>query len=121
MDEVFGATNFVNQISWRRTGAHNDPQRFGTITDTIFFYSRSDRYLWNAQFSERSDDSIATSFSYAEKPDGTTMRLKKGQEPEKLGVSGGDRCGHQHPLAENARSLATKGAAKAQLEAAAPR
>jgi DNA modification methylase len=83
MDEVFGKENFVNQISWKRTGAHNDPQRFGTITDTIFFYSRSDNYVWNPQFAERSKDSIETSFSYAEKPDGTTVRLKKGQKPEK--------------------------------------
>ncbi len=83
MDEIFGRDNFVNQISWRRTGAHNDPQRFGTITDTIFFFARSDNYTWNPQFAERSEDSIATSFSYAEKPDGTIVRLKKGQKSEK--------------------------------------
>jgi DNA modification methylase len=83
MDEIFGTDNFVNQISWRRTGAHNDPQRFGTITDTIFFYSLSDRYAWNPQFSERSKESLETSFSYAELPDGTTVRLKKGQQPVK--------------------------------------
>src|SRR5260370_2574071 len=83
MDEVFRSGNFVNQIAWRRTGAHNDPQRFGTITDTIFFFSLSDRYIWNPQFSERSRESVETSFSYAELPDGTTVRLKKGQQPEK--------------------------------------
>jgi site-specific DNA-methyltransferase (adenine-specific)/adenine-specific DNA-methyltransferase len=83
MDEILGRANFVNQISWRRTGAHNDPQRFGTITDSIFFFSRCESYIWNPQFAERSDESIATSFSYAEKPDGTTLRLKKGQSPEK--------------------------------------
>jgi hypothetical protein len=43
----------------------------------------SDEYIWNPQFSERSKDSVATSFSYAEKQDGTTVRLKKGQQPEK--------------------------------------
>lgn len=83
MDEIFGTDHFINQISWRRTGAHNDPQRFGTITDNIFFFSRSDTYKWNPQFAVRSDESVATSFAYAEKPDGSTVRLKKGQEPEK--------------------------------------
>lgn len=83
MDEIFDGSNFVNQIAWRRTGAHNDPQRFGTITDTIFFYSKSDNYTWNPQFSERSKESVATSFSYAERPDGTTIRLKKDQKPER--------------------------------------
>src|ERR1700722_13456918 len=82
MDEIFNSANFINQISWRRTGAHNDPQRFGTITDTIFFYSKTDNYIWNPQFSERSKDSIATSFSYAQKSDGTTVRLKKGEKPQ---------------------------------------
>ncbi|MGH9509974.1 MAG: site-specific DNA-methyltransferase, partial [Terriglobales bacterium] len=83
MDEVFGSSHFTNQISWRRTGAHNDPQRFGTITDTIFLFARSENYAWNPQFTERSDESVSTSFSYAEKPDGTTVRLKKGEQPEK--------------------------------------
>jgi hypothetical protein len=81
MDEIFDGSNFVNQIAWRRTGAHNDPQRFGTITDTIFFYAKSEQYTWNAQFSERSKESVAISFSYADKPDGTTVRLKKDQKP----------------------------------------
>jgi len=83
LDEVFGPSNSVNQISWRRTGAHNDPHRFGIITDTIFFYSHSDQYIWTPQFAQRSEDSILTSFSYAEKPDGSMVRLKKGQHPEK--------------------------------------
>ncbi|CAN5207737.1 hypothetical protein BH24PSE2_BH24PSE2_01910 [soil metagenome] len=65
LDEIYGRSNFVNQISWRRTGAHNDPQRFGTITDTIFFFSRTDRYTWNPQFAARSKESIAASFTYA--------------------------------------------------------
>lgn len=82
MDEVLGRGNFNNQISWRRTGAHNDPQRFGTIIDTIFFYSRSENYVWHPQFGERSEEAIATSFAYADRPDGTTIRLIKGQQPE---------------------------------------
>jgi len=83
LDEVFGSLRFVNQVSWRRTGAHNDPKRFGIITDTIYFFSKSDSYIWNPQFGKRSEKSIATSFAYAEKPDGTFVRLKKGQQPEK--------------------------------------
>jgi adenine-specific DNA-methyltransferase len=37
LDEIFGKSNFVNQITWRRTGAHNDPGRYGIISDTIHF------------------------------------------------------------------------------------
>jgi adenine-specific DNA-methyltransferase len=29
LDEVFGQQDFLNEIVWRRTGAHNDPGRYG--------------------------------------------------------------------------------------------
>jgi adenine-specific DNA-methyltransferase len=35
LDEVFGRGRMINQITWRRTGAHNDPGRYGMIADTI--------------------------------------------------------------------------------------
>ena len=68
LDEIFGSNYSINQITWRRTGAHNDPQRFGTISDTIFFYSKSDHYQWNPQFGERSQDAIEKSFTQAQNP-----------------------------------------------------
>ena len=38
MDAVFGKDNFRNDITWRRTGAHNDGKRYGRNTDTILYY-----------------------------------------------------------------------------------
>ena len=38
MDGIFGAENFRNSITWKRTSAHNDAQRFGAVSDTILFY-----------------------------------------------------------------------------------
>ena len=38
MDGVFGAQNFRNSITWKRTSAHNDAQQFGAVSDTILFY-----------------------------------------------------------------------------------
>lgn len=78
LDEVFG-DHFINQITWRRTGSHNDPGRYGMISDTLLFYSKGDDYTWNQPYGDRSQEGIDTSFAYAEKPDGTTVRLKKGQ------------------------------------------
>jgi len=49
MDAVFGPTNFRNEIVWKRANAHNDPRRFGRISDTLLFYSRSNEYVWNTQ------------------------------------------------------------------------
>jgi len=34
MDAVFGAGNYQNEIIWERFGSHNDPKRFGRVTDT---------------------------------------------------------------------------------------
>ncbi|WP_207896485.1 site-specific DNA-methyltransferase [Nitrosomonas sp. Nm84] len=46
-DEIFGKDNFINEIVWKRTYAHNDPKRYGAIHDVIFFYKKSDAYIWN--------------------------------------------------------------------------
>lgn len=45
MDAVFGATNFVNEIVWKRTSAHGDAKQgashFGRMHDVILFYTKS--------------------------------------------------------------------------------
>jgi len=50
MDAVFGIQSFVNEISWRRTGAHSDAKQgashFGRIHDTIFFYAKGTDFKW---------------------------------------------------------------------------
>src|SRR5665647_273987 len=35
LDEVFGKTNFRNEIIWRRSYSHNDGNKFGAIHDTL--------------------------------------------------------------------------------------
>jgi len=79
LDETFGADRMVNQISWKRTGAHNDPARYGMITDTILFYSKTSTYAWNPPLAPRSDAAIEASFGYVERPDGSMARLRRGQ------------------------------------------
>jgi DNA modification methylase len=48
MDGIFGHDNFRNEIIWKRTSSHNRAQRWGDVHDTLLFYSRSDRFTWNA-------------------------------------------------------------------------
>ena len=50
LDEVFGCDNFINEIVWRKSNSHNDGNKFGCITETIFFYSKTSSYLFNRQF-----------------------------------------------------------------------
>ena len=83
LDEIFSRSYFTNQITWKRTGAHNDPGRYGTISDTIFFYSKGKDYCWNQPYGKRSQSSIETSFCYVELPNGESYRLKKDESPPK--------------------------------------
>ena len=65
LDGVFGADNFRNEIVWRRFSAHNDAQRFGQIHDTLFYYSKSQRFVWTRAAREPYDpDYIAKSYRY---------------------------------------------------------
>ena len=47
LDSVFEPKNYRNEIIWKRTSAHNDPQRWGGVHDVILFYSKTDKYTWN--------------------------------------------------------------------------
>ena len=48
LDAVFGRTNFQNEIVWKRTSAHNDAKRYGVITDSILYYTKSPTFTWNS-------------------------------------------------------------------------
>ncbi|MFL9839490.1 DNA methyltransferase [Sphingomonas sp. ST-64] len=63
MDAVFGAERFRNEITWRRTSAHSDGGRYGRNTDTILFYSKGARPVWNPQF-EPYDAAYAARFRH---------------------------------------------------------
>ena len=58
LDVIFGVQGYRNEIVWKRTWAHNDPKRFGRITDAIYYYNVSNRYVWNTQYAEYSDEYI---------------------------------------------------------------
>jgi DNA modification methylase len=47
MDGIFGQRNFRNEIIWKRINHHSSGRRYGSIHDTIFFYTMSDTYTWN--------------------------------------------------------------------------
>jgi len=70
LDEVFGPDNFLNEIVWQRTGAHNDPRRFGNIAESIFFYTKSDGYTWNVQYTPYTEEYLQERFRSVEKETG---------------------------------------------------
>jgi DNA modification methylase len=50
MDEVFGADNFRNDIVWKRFNYRADGLKFGTVHDTILFYTRSADYSFEKPY-----------------------------------------------------------------------
>ena len=63
LDEVFGEENFQNEIVWQRNTAHNNSDRFGPIHDTVFFYTKSERSVWNLQWTNYSASYVNSSFT----------------------------------------------------------
>ena len=59
LDAVFGANRFLNEISWKRTEAHNDANRYGRITDTILFYSKTDRKTFHPKGGDYSSEQLS--------------------------------------------------------------
>ncbi len=55
LDEVFSASAFRNQISWKRTSAHGGANRYGSVTDFLLFYSAGDTSVWNMQYQRLTD------------------------------------------------------------------
>lgn len=49
LDEVFGENNFVNEIIWCYTGPSQTTRNFVRKHDTIFFYSKSNNYIFNTE------------------------------------------------------------------------
>jgi len=52
MDRIFG-DRLVNDIIWKRTTAHTgegEIQKYGTVHDNILFYTKTERYTFNPQY-----------------------------------------------------------------------
>ena len=47
LDTIFGKERFQNEITWKRTTAHNDPKRYGRIQDRLLFYAKSNSKTFN--------------------------------------------------------------------------
>lgn len=56
MDAVFGKANFRNEVVWKRTTAHNDSAVYGSVHDTILYYSKSNSPTLNEQYQPYSDE-----------------------------------------------------------------
>ncbi len=63
LDQLFGKDNFKNEIAWKRTFAHNDPNQFGRNKDIILFYVKSKDYTYNKVYIDYSQEYKAKFFT----------------------------------------------------------
>ena len=50
MDAIFGHQQHRNTITWERALGRSDGRRWGRVSDTILFYTKSEQYAWHDQF-----------------------------------------------------------------------
>jgi DNA modification methylase len=71
MDEIFGSQCFGNAITWKRSLPHgNTYKRFGQILDSLFYYRKTDRFVWNPQYAEYLPENLEKTFRYVEEATG---------------------------------------------------
>jgi DNA modification methylase len=80
LDEVFGAENYVNSVTWRRSDAHSDigqgAKHLGRICDTIFLYSKApSNQQWNMQYTPLPASTTERWYRHVE--EGTGRRYNK--------------------------------------------
>lgn len=74
LDAIFGPKNFRSEIIWKRTSAHSSAKRYGPVHDVILFYSKSDSFLWNPQFTAHDPDYTAKFYRHTD-VDGRRLTL----------------------------------------------
>jgi DNA modification methylase len=79
MDAVFGPQNFLTEIVWKRSSAHNDGKQgrkqHGRIHDVILFYSKGADWNWNQVFTEYDESYTSSFYKYVEKGTGRRYTL----------------------------------------------
>jgi site-specific DNA-methyltransferase (adenine-specific) len=81
LDAVFGFKSFRNEIVWKRTTAHSNVYRsYGDVTDTIYFYTKSEDYKWNQVYRNDPAESLAATFPNVD-ADGRRWRSENMRNP----------------------------------------
>jgi site-specific DNA-methyltransferase (adenine-specific) len=66
LDAVFGVKNYRNELIWKRTYSHGSAKKWGTVHDTIFFYTKSNAYRWNKIIQTYDEDYIEGKYRFSD-------------------------------------------------------
>ena len=89
MDAVFGSDNFRGDLIWKRQSAHSDARGYGSVHDTMLYYSKSQEYIWNLSFQAYDPEYVEQYYRYS---DDNGRRFMSGD----LGASGLQGGGYEY-------------------------
>lgn len=69
LDAIFRPVRFVNEIIWKRYGAHSNSSTYGAVHDVLLFYSKGNDLTFNKQYSAYEEDYLKERFKFSD-PDG---------------------------------------------------
>lgn len=64
LDAVFSSKNYRHEIIWKCTSAHSNTKTYGNIHQSLFFYTKSDSFLFNTQYAPYEQEYIDKYYRY---------------------------------------------------------
>jgi DNA modification methylase len=84
LDKIFGMDNFRGKIIWKRTNVKGLAfTRLAHNNDSIFYYSKSDKFIFNSQYLPHSEKYISDFYKYVDPETGRRYRLGDLTNPNK--------------------------------------
>jgi site-specific DNA-methyltransferase (adenine-specific) len=71
---------FRNEVTWKRTTTHSDSKTWSRVSDTVFFYTKGNKFTWNTPRNPHSEAYIADKYS-KDDGDGRIYRLDNMTSP----------------------------------------
>jgi site-specific DNA-methyltransferase (adenine-specific) len=86
LDAVFGPTNFLSEVIWKRSHGHNSAKRYGPSHDVILYYGRSNEAIWNRTFVPYDESYVARHYRHIDE----NGRRYKHENPTGAGTRNGE-------------------------------
>ena len=77
LEEIFGKDNFKSEIIWQRTGGHHLASGMDNMTDSILYFTKSDKAIYKQQYESLTEDELEEKFPYIEQETGRRFTHEK--------------------------------------------
>ncbi|MBI5057271.1 MAG: DUF559 domain-containing protein [Nitrospirae bacterium] len=82
MSEIFGESNYINELTWKRADSHSDSkEKYSIVTDNIFFYSKNNDHVWHPQYIPLPEKTVDNWYKNVEENTGRKYNLADCSSP----------------------------------------